>query len=165
VTDITRAIEGAWDQLLDLLAKIIIPDWNDVIGWLPTLMVIGVLGPILTLLFFYWAWVYMHNERPRIRYVEPEPVQAERNADGYFIVAANVPYCPRDGLIYPPQAVDCDVCRGELVVRCPVDETVRPAREEICRACGTRYVLGAVKTPLAVQRRRAGPPEGGAAAA
>lgn len=162
--NIGNAVEGAWHEILGVLEKIIIPNWNDVIGWLPILVVIGLVGPILTLVFLLWAWDFMKRDRPRVRYAEPEPLVAERNADGYFVVAANVPYCPRDGMIYPPGAVVCRLCRRELVVRCPVDDTTRTAREELCRACGTRYVLGAGTKALTVRRRR-GPPEGGAAVA
>jgi len=49
-------------------------------------------------------------------------------------------------------------------VRCPIDQTTRPASQELCRVCGTRYVLGASRTGLTV-RRSGRPPEGGAAVA
>ena len=58
----------------------------------------------------------------------------------------------------------CRECRQELTVRCPTDGTLRSASEQTCSACGTRYVLGAVETAVAVQRR-SGPPAGGAAVA
>ena len=39
-----------WTQFLQLLAKIVIPDWSTVIAVLPILLVLGVLGPVMTLL-------------------------------------------------------------------------------------------------------------------
>lgn len=164
MADISRALENAWHELLAVLEKIIIPDWNDVIGWLPILLVIGLIGPVLTLLVLYWAWVHLRRDRPRIAYGEAAAHPAMRNEEGFLVVPANVPYCPRDGLIHPPGAVDCERCHRELIVRCPVDETTRTARTDLCRACGTRYVLGATRSAVTVRRRRE-PPEGGAALA
>jgi hypothetical protein len=164
VDEISRAVGGAWSSFLSVLEKIIVPDWNDVMGWLPVLTVIGLVGPILTLLFLGWLIHFFRRPRFHVRTAEPAPVAAQRDENGYFVVAANVPYCPRDGLIYPPTATRCSVCRQELVVRCPVDDTTRVAAEQVCRACGTRYVLGAASTALTVQRS-GGPPEGGAAVA
>ena len=162
--DIRGGVEGAWTSILSTLERIIVPDWNDVMGWLPVLTVLGLVGPILTLLMLLWLHHLLTRPRFRVRTAEPEPIAAERDEDGYFVVPANVPYCPRDGLIYPATATRCDVCRQELVVRCPVDSTTRTAREQVCRACGTRYVLGAGTSALTV-RRSGGPPEGGAAVA
>ena len=80
------------------------------------------------------------------------------------MVPANVPYCSTDALLYPARARRCEVCGQELTVRCPVDDTLRPAGDPLCRTCGTKFVLGAASTALTV-RRPAGPPEGGAAVA
>jgi hypothetical protein len=164
VQEIFRAVEGAWDSILQLLSKIIIPDWNDVIGWLPLLVLLGLVGPILSLLMLAWLYHFITRPRFHVRVDDPEPVQAERGPDGYFTVPPNVPYCPREGLIYPARARRCSSCRQELVVRCPVDSTVRIAGEETCRSCGTKYVLGAGRASLVV-RRTSEPPEGGAAVA
>jgi hypothetical protein len=67
-------------------------------------------------------------------------------------------------LLYPGRETRCSQCRQALTVRCPIDDTLRPATEQTCTACGTRYVLGASDTSIAVQRR-SGPPAGGQAVA
>ena len=162
--DIGSGLERAWDGFLDFLARIIIPNWGDVINVLPILVVLGLLGPALTLLGLLWVHYLFTRKRGRVRVADPEPVPAERDREGFLIVPPNTPFCPRDGLLYPTNATRCDVCREELVVRCPVDGTPRTAREQLCRACGTKYVLGATNTAITV-RRSSGPPEGGAAVA
>ena len=75
-----------------------------------------------------------------------------------------MPYNPRLGLIYPPDRTQCEADGSNLMVRCPVDGTVREAAIQVCRGCGTKYVLGAATTPLLVPAD-GDPPAGGAAAA
>jgi hypothetical protein len=165
VSGIAEWADRTWTAILNFLQQIIVPDWNDWIGALPILVVLGLLGPILTLLFLLWLHhMIFVRRRGRVRYDDPAPVQAERDESGFFVIPPNVPFCAREGLLYAPTATRCDSCRDELVVRCPVDSTTRPATLQTCRACGTKYVLGATANALAVQRR-SGPPEGGAAIA
>jgi hypothetical protein len=85
-------------------------------------------------------------------------------ADGSYVYPANAPYCPTHHLVYPPQLRECAIDGEELLVRCPVDESVRVASQQLCRTCGTRYELGASLAPLVV-RGRGRPPAGGAAVA
>ena len=47
-------LEAAWLAILDLLAQIIIPDWNDVLRWIPALL-LGLVGLIVALLVVVWA--------------------------------------------------------------------------------------------------------------
>ena len=165
MSDAARRVEEAWTAFLNLLQKIIVPDWSDWVAALPILVVLGILGPILTLLFFVWLhYVLFVRRRGRVRLDDPEPVMAERDESGFFVIPPNTPFCAREGLLYPPNARRCTSCRDELLVRCPVDSTTRVATQDLCRACGTKYVLGAAATALAV-RRTGGPPEGGAAVA
>jgi hypothetical protein len=154
----------AWTAFLTWLSKIVTPDWNGLIQLLPLFVVIGLLGPVLSLLMLYHLYHFMKRQRPRIRYAEPEPHAAPVGDDGQPIIPANVPYCSRHGLIYPLSATVCELDGEELSVRCPVDETVRVARQQLCRVCGTKYVLGASSAALTVQPVHR-PPEGGAAAA
>ncbi|MDP8905654.1 MAG: hypothetical protein M3N29_10175 [Chloroflexota bacterium] len=158
---------GAGDAgtvFLDWLSGILIPDWNALIGLLPILVILGVTGPILSLLALYWFYHAIIDRRGRVRLEEPEPVAAPVGDDGLPIFPANVPYCPRHALIYPPTDRRCSIDGEELTVRCPVDETPRVASQELCRVCGTRYQLGASVAAVAVRRTRR-PPEGGAAVA
>ena len=151
-------------DLLSLLEQLIIPDWGDLVGLLPLALMFGLIGPILSLLALAWLHHRVTRRKGRVRIADPEPVAAERDASGEVLVSPNVPFCPRHGLIYPPHATECAVDREELMVRCPVDETLRSARQQVCRACGTKYVLGASQSPVTV-RRIGRPPEGGAAIA
>ena len=165
MSGIAQSADRAWTGFLGFLERIIVPDWSDWIAALPILVLLGLLGPILTLVFLLWLHhMIFVRRRGRVRYDDPVPVQAERDESGFFVIPANVPFCAREGLLYPATATRCDSCRDVLVVRCPVDSTTRAATVQTCRACGTKYVLGATANALAVQRR-SGPPVGGAAIA
>src|SRR5688572_7531109 len=50
----TEQSKDLWTQVLDLLAKIITPDWSDVISWLP-LMTAALI--VLTLAFVAYVWL------------------------------------------------------------------------------------------------------------
>ena len=153
-----------WTAFLQWLSTIIIPDWNGLILLLPILLILGVTGPGLTFLALYWMYVRLHTRRGRVRTDEPAPLAIAAAADGTFTYLANVPYCGPHHLAYPPTARECQIDREELLVRCPVDDSVRVAGQQLCRTCGTRYQLGASLAPIVV-RRRGTPPAGGAAVA
>jgi hypothetical protein len=154
----------AWNQILQWLQGIIIPDWSGLIHLLPVLVILGLTGPILTLLLFYWLYHFLIDRRGRVRTAEIDVRPAERGPDGAPIFPVNTPYCIEHELVFPPTARECSVDGDELTVRCPVDDSVRVATQQLCRVCGTRYQLGAAVSPVVVQRRH-GPPEGGAAIA
>ena len=158
------AATDLWGDFLRLMEQLIIPDWGNLVGLLPLLLIAGVLGPILTLLMLGWVVHWFRRRRGRVRIADVEPFEAPRDASGEVLVGPNTPFCARHGLIHPPQATTCVVDHEELTVRCPVDDTLRPATQQVCRACGTRYVLGATQSPITV-RRTGRPPEGGAAVA
>lgn len=153
-----------WTAFLQWLQSILIPDWGGLIGLLPILLILGVVGPGLSLLALYWLYVRASTGRGKVRTYEPEPMPATLNADGSHAYPANAPYCPTHALIFPPTARECTIDGAELQVRCPVDESVRVAGQQLCRTCGTRYQLGASLAPIAV-RRHGTPPAGGAAVA
>jgi hypothetical protein len=153
-----------WTAFLEWLQSILIPDWNGLIQLLPILLILGVVGPGLTLLALYWFYVTVTRQRGKVRRDDPSPTPAERTADGSATYPPNAPYCRTHQLIYPPTATSCEVDGEELAVRCPVDDTVRVASQPLCRTCGTRYQLGASLAPIVI-RRRGRPPAGGAAAA
>jgi hypothetical protein len=165
VNDIAAGFGNVLDSLLELTSFFILPDWNDVIQhMLPAAVVLMVLGPVVTLLVLYWLYQWLHMPRFRVRPAEIDAVPVPRDDQGEPVVPASVPFCSFDGLLYPARETRCRECRQELSVRCPVDDTLRSASEQTCAACGTRYVLGASETGVAVQRR-SGPPAGGAAIA
>ena len=57
----------AWTAFLQWLQTIIIPDWNGLISLLPVLIVLGVIGPALSLLAAYWVYVLATNRRGKVR--------------------------------------------------------------------------------------------------
>lgn len=153
-----------WTAFLDWLTTVMVPEWTELVSMLPFFVLIGVTGPILSLLALAWAYHFMTRPRARVRTVEPEVIAADRDANDLPIFPPNVPYNPELGLIYPPDRVVCEADGSNLQVRCPVDGTVREAAIQVCRACGTRFVLGAAASPMLVSRTGR-PPAGGAAAA
>jgi hypothetical protein len=154
-----------WTTFLDWLTTIVVPDWGELISMLPLFVVLGVVGPGLTLLMLMQLHHVFTRQRGRVRTTEElQPAPAERDAAGDPIFPPNVPFCPRHALIFAAASTTCHLDGDELTVRCPVDGVSRSARQQVCRSCGTRYVLGASQTALTV-RRQGHPPEGGAAVA
>jgi hypothetical protein len=153
-----------WSAFLAWLSTILIPDWNGLIALLPILVILGLTGPILSLLALYWVYHLFTDRRGRVRHGEREPVPAPVGDDGQPAYPPNAPYCATHQLLYPATARRCEIDGEELLVRCPVDETTRPSSQQLCRVCGTRYQLGASLAPVVV-RRTGRPPEGGAAVA
>jgi hypothetical protein len=41
-------LEGLWNTILDVMSLFVIPDWGSVIGLLPILIFLGVVGPLIT---------------------------------------------------------------------------------------------------------------------
>jgi hypothetical protein len=153
-----------WTAFLNWLSTILIPDWSGLIQLLPILILLGVTGPGLSLLGLYWFYNSARARRPKVKFAEPMPERAAMAADGTPIFPPNVPYCDTHALLYPPKYRECEIDGEELKVRCPVDDAVRVAGQELCRSCGTRYTLGASLAPVVVSRHGA-PPAGGAAIA
>ena len=54
-----------WTGFLQFSAKFVIPDWGGLIALLPILLLIGVVGPLLSLLAL--AWLRYGAKRPRRR--------------------------------------------------------------------------------------------------
>jgi len=154
------AIQQILQRLLKVLSAIVIPDWGALIGLMPVFLLLGVVGPIVTLLVLLWFFYVLRAPRDRAKYVEPEPVAAPIE-DGVAVYPSGEPYCPFDQLIYPPGTTRCKVCSRDLVVRCPKCGTGRAALIDTCANCG--LVLRIEPRPAAL--RPAGPPPGGAAAA
>jgi hypothetical protein len=164
-----------WTSFLDWLSTIVVPDWNALINTLPLLVVLGIVGPIVTLQMLMVFWYMTHRRRGHLHYAEPDARPAELDAEGLPVFPPNVPYCEEHAVLYPPQVTACPIDGAELSVMCPVDNTVRVARQQKCGTCGTTYVLfatpplfrrmlGAPAAKLDI-RRTGRPPDGGAAVA
>jgi hypothetical protein len=153
-------ISHLWSDLLGFISKLVIPDWAGLIALLPVFVVIGLLGPLLSLAVLAWLGYGVTKPRVKVRYDEGTKV-APRDHLGRPIVPAGEPYCPRDGLIYPMGTVRCDVDKADLLVRCPKCEVVRTAGISTCGNCGLTLDL----QPRAMIIATDGPPPGGAAIA
>jgi hypothetical protein len=149
-----------WNGVLDVLAQFVIPDWGALINLLPVFLLIGVLGPAISLAALVWFIYFVRKPRTRVRF-EEGPQLAALDAAGSPIFPVGEPYCLRDGLVFPSGTSRCDVCRDDLAVICPMCGVGRNAENDTCGNCG--LVLKIETRPLAVRRGR--PKPGGAAAA
>jgi hypothetical protein len=153
-------ISQLWSGFLGFLSKLVIPDWAGLIQLMPVFVLIGIVGPLLSLAVLAWLGYGITKPRVKVRYDEGTKV-APRDHLGRPIVPAGEPYCPRDGLIYPSGTVRCDVDKTGLLVRCPKCEVVRTAGLATCGNCGLTLNL----QPRAMIVSTDGPPPGGAALA
>ncbi len=153
-------IQQGWSSLLDLLSKLIIPDWASLIVLLPVFVLIGIVGPLLTLAILGWMGYGILKPRTVVTYEEGTRT-APRDQLGRIVAPAGEPYCPRDGLIYPSGQQRCDVDHTTLLLRCPKCEVVREATISTCGNCGLSLRL----EPRAMIIARDAPPPGGAAVA
>jgi hypothetical protein len=153
-------ISHLWSDFLAFLSKLVIPDWPGLIALLPIFVLIGIVGPLLSLAALAWLGYGVTKPRVKVRYDEGTKV-APRDHLGRPIVPAGEPYCPRDGLIYPMGRLRCDVDKTDLLVRCPKCEVVRTAGIATCGNCGLTLNL----QPRAMIIASDGPPPGGAAIA
>ena len=154
------AIGQIFQHVIDFLTPILIPDWRALIDLLPIFLLIGVVGPLLSLLVLGWVVYILGKPRSRIPYSDPVP-RAAQITDGQPVYPVGEPYCPFDRLVYPPGSTKCADCRRDLAVVCPKCGTGRQAWVDTCGTCG--LVLRIDHTVPAL--RPAGPPPGGAAAA
>ena len=153
-------ISHVWSDFLGFVSKLVIPDWAGLIALLPVLVLIGVVGPLLTLGILAWLGYGVTKPRTKITYQEGTRV-APRDHLGRPIVPAGEPYCPKDGMIYPFGTQRCDRDRTNLLLRCPKCDVVREASIQACGNCGLALQL----QPRAMIVATDGPPPGGAALA
>jgi hypothetical protein len=153
------AFQQLVQRILEITTVFVIPDWGELIGLIPVLLVIGVVGPIASLLVLGWILYGLRAPRTRVT-LELAPVRA-RLDDGQPVYPAGEPYCPVDQLVFPFGAVTCDTCRRDLFVRCPKCSTGRAAHQSTCGNCGLVLKIESRARATAP----AGPPPGGAAAA
>jgi len=153
-------LERVWTQVLGAIDKIVSPDWGTVINALPLLVIVGVVGPLLTLLAVFWLYYAVLRPRARIR-VEEGPRVAALGADGAPVFPVGLPYCLTHRLIFTSGTTSCDLDHFELAVICPMCGVGRRAGVDTCGNCGLVFRVE--------QRMRiataAVPPPGGAAIA
>jgi hypothetical protein len=157
---ILEAIEKFWTDFLGFITTLIIPDWAGLIALLPVLILIGIVGPILSLIVLGWMGYLVTKPRTKVSYDEGART-APLNHLGEPIFPAGEPYCPNDGLLYPLGTARCERDKSPLLLRCPKCELVRAAGVEACGNCG--LVLKFEPRALIIATDR--PPPGGAAIA
>ncbi len=157
---IIEQIQKFWTDFLGFLSTLIIPDWASIIGLLPLLILIGIVGPILSIILLAWLGYGMTKPRTEVTYDEGVRT-APLDYLGEPISPAGEPYCANDGLIYPFGTIRCDRDKTPLTLRCPKCELVREASIEACGNCG--LILNMEPRALIIATDR--PPPGGAALA
>ncbi len=159
--NIGDTLDQLWNGFLQLVSYIVIPDWGSVIGLLPLLFFVGVIGPLVTLLPLGILIYQLRKPRASVRLEEGHQV-ARIGVDGEPIFPPGLPFCRRDGLIFPSGTLRCERGDEELAVTCPMCGLGRPALIDTCTNCG---LILQVKPRAIAVGRPIGPKPGGAAAA
>ncbi|MFN2483627.1 MAG: zinc ribbon domain-containing protein [Candidatus Limnocylindria bacterium] len=113
-----------------------------------TLFPFGLAGLVL----LYAAWVvvgYMRVSRVEVTegaLVAGRAERLPRAPDGVLEVERGVPFCEHCGLRYPPGALFCARCEGDLVLDCANCGKRIRASDEACLRCGTRETTAAVQS-------------------
>jgi len=156
---ILQTLDQIWTNLLAFSATFVTPDWGQLIGLLPILLLIFVVGPILTILVLAWGHYAFHRPRAK-RVFAPSRRAAPLDADGRPVFPSGEPHSPSEGVIYEAGAVR-SATGEDLVVGCPKCGLVRSVVFDTCGNCGLSFTL----KPTTRSLRAAAPPPGGAAAA
>jgi hypothetical protein len=152
-------LDRIWSGILQFSTQFVTPDWGGLIKLIPYLVVIGVVGPIATILALAWLRYGARLPRRRIAFADVRR-PAPRDADGNPVYPTGEPYSPVEQMIYEP-GVTRSAAGENLIVGCPKCGLVRAASEDACGNCGLSFTL----KPTTRSLRPAGPPAGGAAAA
>ncbi len=132
---IVDALNEIWNQILEVTALLVIPDWNALIALMPVLIFLGVVGPLMTILPLGIIVYQLRKPRTNVAFVEG-PRTAEIGADGEPVFPPGLPHCRRDRLIYPSGTVRCDNDGSDLTVLCPMCGLGRTALIDTCSNCG-----------------------------
>lgn len=148
-----------WNGLIEFSAQFITPDWGRLIGLIPILLLIGVVGPILTILALAWVRYGALRPRRRLQFADSRR-PAQLDGAGNPVFPAGEPYSPSERMIYEPGATR-SASGSQLVVACPKCGLVRSAERDTCGNCGLSFTL----KPVTRSSGAASRPSGGAAAA
>jgi hypothetical protein len=156
--DLATSIAHGWSGFLDLVAKVVSPDWGALVALIP-LLIAPLVGLLLVAMLGRWTVFGLLRPRPRIRHVDGARA-LERDAAGCPAPPVGAPFSLRTGLVYPFGTARTD--DGEdLAVICPMCRVERLAQIGTCGNCG--LVLN-VRRGIELARP-AGPPPGGGAIA
>ncbi len=115
---------------------------TDTINALATLAPYGLLG--LAGLYVLWLVIgYMRVAQVSVaeESVQREAIPLPRVDGGQLEAPRGLPYCPVDGLQYPPGARFCIKCEADLALSCANCGTTIRAADESCYRCGTRATM------------------------
>jgi hypothetical protein len=158
---IVDVLNEIWTQILTVTSVFVMPDWGVIIGWLPVIILLGLVMPFLTFVAL-GSLIYVAR-KPRTKVVfEDGPRVAEIGPGDEPIFPVGLPYCRRHALIYPSGVVRCETDGEDLAVICPMCGLGRAAIVDTCTNCG---LVLKVKTRAVAVRTTPGPKTGGAAAA
>ena len=147
-----------WSNFIEATSAFVIPDWGQLIGLLPVFLVIGVVGPLLTIIVLFWVRYWILKPRVSAGYADTRRLAAIGD-DGQPIFPAGEPYSLGERMIYEAGATRSE-SGEELLVACPKCGLVRSAAIDTCGNCGLSFTI----TPPTRTIRPAAPPPGGRAA-
>lgn len=152
-------IQATWTGVLAFLNGIVVPDWGGLVNLLPIFLLIGVVGPLVSLIVLFWFIYLVRKPRVRVAYVDPRR-PAPRDEDGNPVFPPGEPYSVSEAMIYEAGATRSE-SGDQLVLACPKCGLVRSAAIDTCGNCGLAFTIR--KSTIVI--RPAGPPPGGAAVA
>lgn len=152
-------LNETWSGILEFLNGFVVPDWGSLVNLLPIFLVVGVVGPLLTIIVLFWFLYFVRKPRTSVQYVEARR-PAPRDEDGAPVFPVGEPYSVSEAMIYEAGATR-SVSGEALVVSCPKCGLVRDSSIDTCGNCGLAFTLR--KSTIAI--RPAGPPPGGRAVA
>ena len=147
-----------WSSFIEATSAFVIPDWGQLIGLLPVLLIIGVVGPLLTIIILFWLRYWILKPRVSAGYADTRRL-AVSGDDGQPVFPAGEPYSLSERMIYESGATRSE-SGDELLVACPKCGLVRSAAVDTCGNCGLSFTI----TPPTRTIRPAAPPPGGRAA-
>ncbi len=147
-----------WTSFIEFTSQFVIPDWGELIGLLPVFLIIGVVGPLLTIIILFWVRYWILKPRVSAGYADTRRLAAIGD-DGQPIFPAGEPYSLSERMIYESGATRSE-SGDELLVACPKCGLVRSAAIDTCGNCGLSFTI----TPPTRTIRPAAPPPGGRAA-
>jgi hypothetical protein len=156
---IVDQLNQIWTGLIGFTSQFVTPDWGALVGLIPGILVVAVVGPLLTLLALAWFRYGVLRPRRRVSFADSRR-PAALDGDGHPVYPAGEPYSPTEQLIYEPGATRS--ASGEaLMVACPKCGLVRTADRDTCGNCGLSFTI----KPVTRSGGAASRPSGGAAAA
>ena len=80
-----------WSTFIEATSAFVIPDWGQLIGLLPVFLIIGVVGPLLTIIILFWVRYWILKPRVSAGYADTRRLAAIGD-DGQPIFPAGEPY-------------------------------------------------------------------------